>query len=78
MDVDYEHPVDRRVLLYTSRDADEPFMVFCQEVTSELPPILEGLSECYSPVKSKCLYFTSSCFCLIIIVIRIQLSYVHS
>jgi hypothetical protein len=55
MDVDYEHPVDGRVLLYTSRDAYEPFMAFRQEVTPELPVILEGLSGRYSPVKSKCL-----------------------
>jgi hypothetical protein len=55
MDVDYEHPVDGRVLLFTSCNADEPFMAFCQEVTLELPTILKGLSERYLPVKSKCL-----------------------
>ena len=55
MDLDDNLPpkVSGKVLLYDSRDVEEPLMTFCQKVTPDLSTILQRLSERYSPVKSK-------------------------
>jgi len=52
LDANLTAKVSGKVLLYASRDAEEPLMTFRQEVTPKFSTILEGLSERYSPVKS--------------------------
>jgi hypothetical protein len=47
--------VSGKVLLYNSRDAEEPLITFRQEVTPDFSTVLQGLSEHYSPIKSKSL-----------------------
>ena len=55
MDFDDNLPakVSGKILLYASRDAEEPLLTFRQEVSADFSTILQGLSEHYSPVKSK-------------------------
>jgi hypothetical protein len=51
VDPDPHARVSGRVLLYTSASKDAtPAMTMKQEVTSQLPPILEKLAGRYSPV----------------------------
>jgi hypothetical protein len=59
MDVDTEvqqNPVGK-VLLYTSRSDTKPAMTFKHKTTNQLPPILKGLAEKFSPIRSKYIYF---------------------
>ena len=58
MNVDTEvqqNPIGK-VLLYTSRDDTKPAMTFKHKTTDQLPSILKGLAEKYSPIRSKYLY----------------------
>ena len=46
-------PVRGKVMLYTSRDkAAEPEMVMMQNVSTQLPSVLQALSGRFSPIQS--------------------------
>ena len=55
MDVDEPHSkIKGKVLLYTTRAAGaEPAMTMMQEITTQLPPVLERLAGRYLPIRSE-------------------------